>query len=164
MGKYKLSKNRLFIYICTLYLIALFFGLFFMKPNNYLLSTIKPNFLKVFCANYWYIFLMWLFGFSIIGSLFITLIIFFRGFIFGLLLRLLIKNSLKKLFLILTIELILFIPSFFSLAYFSLGLSWNLLKNLLTNSNQRINTNRYLNIMIIETIVIVVYSLIIIIN
>ena len=80
MGKYKLSKNRLFIYICTLYLIALFFGLFFMKPNNYLLSTIKPNFLKVFCANYWYIFLMWLFGFSIIGSLFITLIIFFRGF------------------------------------------------------------------------------------
>lgn len=164
MGKYKLTKNRLFIYICTLYLIALFFGLFFIKTINYQSSTLKPNFIKVFCANYWYIFLMWLFGFSIIGSLFITLIIFFRGFIFGILLKFLITNSLKKLFLILAIEVILFIPSFFTLAYFSLGLSWNLMKNLLTNSNQQINTNRYLNIMIIETIIIVIYSLIIIIN
>src|SRR5690554_5290034 len=95
MSKYKLIKNRLFVYICCLYSIGIIFGVFVFRNNDYHLDLTEANFFKVFFANYWYLFLMWLFGFSAIGLFFNSIIIFFRGFLFGVLLTVLIRLSFR---------------------------------------------------------------------
>lgn len=163
MGKYKLFKDRLFIYICFLYLTGIIFGLFLFRKGAYEPNLGESSFFRTFCANYWYIFLMWLFGYSLAGLIFNSVIIFFRGFLFGFLLAVLIRISLKKLITILAVELIVFIPGFFLLGYFSLLSSRGQFYNMFSRIPAKINNKFYINIMLIVTAIIIIYSLIIII-
>ncbi|MDI9507707.1 MAG: stage II sporulation protein M [Bacillota bacterium] len=162
MGKYKLTKDRLFVYICSLYVCGILFGVFlFRAPGEQNFGEAK--FIPVFCANYWYVFLMWLFGFSVIGLFFNSLIIFFRGFLFGALLAVLIKTSFKDLAVLTALEIIVFIPAFFTLGYFSLASARKQFYNLFAPFTGTLDNKIYLNVMIVVTVVIVIYSLVIVI-
>lgn len=155
MKKSGLAKDRLFIYICSLYAIGIIFGIILIGREQ---ITVKPgaNFISVFASNYWYLFLMWLFGFSVIGLIFNSLIIFFRGFLFGAILSIMFPTSLKHLVFLLLLEIILFLPAFFILSYVSLTYSrhfWG---------EKCVNPKIYLNIFLIITIIIIIYSIIIV--
>ncbi|MCK9537401.1 MAG: stage II sporulation protein M [Bacilli bacterium] len=163
MSKYKLTKDRLFVYICCLYLVGIFFGIFLFRKNNYELNFAESNFFKMFCANYWYLFLMWLFGFSAIGLFFNSFIIFFRGFLLGALITVLVRLNLKETAIMLALEIIVFIPVFFTLSYFSLTAARRQLYNFFSPLPSKLNNKVYLNIMILVTIAIVIYCLIIVI-
>ncbi len=159
MNKFRPAKDRIFIYITSLYLVGLIFGLFIFPDQKYTPETGK-NFLEVFTTNYWYIFLIWILGFSLTGLLFTSLIIFFRGFLFGALLTLFFPEEIKHLLFLLLLELVLFLPAFLLVCYFSLGLSLRSLTNLF--SYQNLNFKIYLNIILITTIIIIIYSIIIV--
>lgn len=162
MRKYKLLQNRLFIYICTLYIIGLFCGIFLFKGNKILLNSEETSFIKVFFYNYWYILLMWLFGLSAVGIIFNTIIVFFRGFLFGVLIIVLIPNDLKLLGIYCLVEIILFIPTFFTLSYISLYTSLNMFYNILGKYHSKtIQMNKYLNFFFIITLLIILYSVLI---
>ena len=163
MSKYKLTKDRLFIYICCLYLVGIFFGIFLFRKVNYELNLTEANFFKMFCANYWYLFLMWLFGFSAIGLVFNSFIIFFRGFLLGTLISVLVRLSFKDMAIILALEIIVFIPVFFMLSYFSLNVARRQLYNFFSPIPSKINNKLYVNIMILVTIAIAIYCVIIVI-
>lgn len=152
----RLSRDRLFIYISTLYLVGLVFGIIMLARVR---LTLNPGekFIKVFTANYWYLFLMWIFGFSILGLFFNTMIIFFRGFLFGACLSLLFFSSFKYLVFLTVLEFLLFIPVFFTLAYFSLTFS-----RYSSTSSFNLNRRYYLGVFLIVTIIIIIYSVIIV--
>ncbi len=152
----RLSRDRLFIYISTLYLVGLVFGIIMLARVR---LTLNPGekFIKVFTANYWYLFLMWIFGFSILGLFFNTMIIFFRGFLFGACLSLLFFSSFKYLVFLTVLEFLLFIPVFFTLAYFSLTFS-----RYSSTSSFHFNRRYYLGVFLIVTIIIIIYSVIIV--
>ncbi|HHX80952.1 MAG TPA: hypothetical protein GX692_07810 [Acholeplasmataceae bacterium] len=159
MKKFRLAKDRIFIYTISLYFAGLVFGIFLIRGVS-LPHSSNRNFLEVFAANYWYIFLIWLMGFSLIGLIFSSLIIFFRGFLFGALLAVLFPDAFRQLVFLLLLEIVLFLPAFLLVSYFSLALSLRSFMNLF--SYQNLNLKVYFNIMIIATIIIVIYSIIII--
>jgi hypothetical protein len=156
MRRSGLAKDRLFIYICSLYVTGMIFGIILLAGERVTVNS-GQNFIAVFAANYWYLFLMWLFGFSVVGIFFNSLIIFFRGFLFGALSAILFPASLKHLVFLLLLEVLLFLPSFITLSYASLTFSLNLWGN----RQQKMNSNFYLNIFLIVTIIIIIYSIII---
>lgn len=163
MLKHKLLQNRLVVYLFCLYLIGLLFGIFLINPNyNY--NSSEKNFSTIFFSNYWYIFLIWIFGFSIIGFVSTTLIVFFRGFLFGALVRILVINNFKTFVLMLFLEVLFIIPVLIITAYISLNLSKENLKIILKTYSNNISINKYINLMLVVTVVIVVYSLIIYLN
>ena len=153
--------NRILAYTVVLYLVGLAFGMVLLR-NQQLPPGSRRNFLEVFAANYWHIFLIWLLGFSLTGLLFTSVLIFFRGFLFGALMALLISFNLQRLFFLLLLETALFLPAFFPVSCFSLALSMRSFLSLF--SYQNFNLKFYLNIMIIATIFIVIYSIIIVIR
>lgn len=159
MKKLRLAKDRVFIYSICLYLVGLVFGIFLIRGQKLPQSTSR-NFLEVFAANYWYIFLIWLMGFSVTGLFFTSLLIFFRGFLFGALLTVLFPDAFRQLVFLTLLEVVLFLPAFLLVSYFSLALSLRSFINLF--SYQNLNLKVYFNIMIIVTIIIVIYSIIIV--
>lgn len=159
MKKFRPAKDRIFIYTVVLYLVGLVFGVFLIRGEK-LPPTSGRNFLEIFAANYWYVFLIWILGFSLTGLLFTSVLIFFRGFLFGALISLLLPDSFRQFTFMLLLEIVLFLPAFLLVSYFSLALSLRSLFNLF--SYQNLNLRVYLNIMIIATIIIIIYSIIIV--
>ena len=164
MNRQNLLKNRLLVYLISLYTIGLVFGLFIRNNASYSTSSENKNFFSIFFSNYWYIFLIWLFGFSIIGYLISSMIVFVRGFIFGILIRILIVNNFSIFMVIFVLELLLALPVLIVIAYVSLNYSKDNFKILFNNYSNSVNINKYINLMLIATIIIVVYSLLIYIN
>ncbi|HHZ18378.1 MAG TPA: hypothetical protein GX390_03730 [Acholeplasmataceae bacterium] len=162
MGKYKLGKDRLFVYICSLYASGVLFGVFMFKGPG-ALEFGEAQFIPVFFANYWYIFLMWIFGFSAIGLFFNSLIVFFRGFLFGALLTVLVKTGFRDLLVMTALELIIFIPAFFTLGYCSLASARRQFYNMFASIPLNAGGRGYLNVMIAVTVLIALYALVIVI-
>lgn len=160
----QLFQNRMLVYVFSLYVVGLLFGLFLMRGKTYQLTFSSTSFISVFCSNYWYIFLLWLFGFSFVGLFFSSIIVFFRGFLFGTMVTILITNNTNQLGLLTILEILIFVPTFITLSYYSLSLSWNQLVLMFQNHSKTMNLKYYSNLMIIVTILIVFYSIAILMN
>jgi len=164
MQRHKLIHNKYFIYLITLYLVGLIFGIILIKPSNVNYINSEKNFFTIFFSNYWYVFVIWLFGFSIIGLFTTTLIVFFRAFIFGGLLKVLAVNNFQQFALMLFIELVFAMPLLIIVSFISLNMSSVNIKISIYGNHDTINFNKYINLMIIITILIVIYSFIIYLN
>jgi uncharacterized membrane protein SpoIIM required for sporulation len=151
-------EKRVFVFVSAVYLAGTAFGMFLMRKQE-VPQAAGGNFLGVFCTNYWHVFLIWILGFSLAGLLFSTILVFFRGFLFGALLSILFPGDLNRLFFLLLMEIALFLPAFFLVSSHSLELSLKALFSLFSHQNYDLKT--YLNIMLIATAFIAVYSIII---
>jgi hypothetical protein len=76
------------------------------------------------------------------------------------LLTVLFPDAFRQLVFLTLLEVVLFLPAFLLVSYFSLALSLRSFINLF--SYQNLNLKVYFNIMIIATIIIVIYSIIIV--
>lgn len=164
MQKYKLLQNRLFVYLLCLYIMGLIFGILLINPGTYNLNNPDKNYFVIFFSNYWYIFLIWIFGFTFLGFLVDTIIVFFRAFVFGILVRMLITNDFSSFLIMFLLELFIFFPVLIFISYVSLMMSKENLKIIFNNYTNTININKYINLMLIVTVIIAIYSLIIFFN
>lgn len=158
--KYALVHNRLFLYILGLYLAGFLFGAVLLRGAG-ITPTAGNNFLSVFCTNYWYFFLIWIFGYSVIGLFFTSLIVFFRGFLFGALMALLIGYDFGRAGLMILTELFLMIPVLFLLSYVSLAFSYSQLLALFQGWQPGVSLKFYNNVMLLTSAVVLIYSIII---
>jgi len=152
----KNNNNRLLTIIISVYVAGIFSAFLLVKPTIISLSSGGVSIwgiIQTFSLNYWYVFLIWLFGMSIIGYALNIFIIYFRGFIYGLLIIFLIKINFSYLLLVSLVEIVIFIPVFFVLSYQSIMLSYS------RSSNNRITINGYNKLLLVVTIVIFIYSI-----
>ena len=152
----KNNNNRLLTIIISVYVAGIFSAFLLVKPTTISLSSGGVSIwgiIQTFSLNYWYVFLIWLFGMSIIGYALNIFIIYFRGFIYGLLIIFLIKINFSYLLLVSLVEIVIFIPVFFVLSYQSIMLSYS------RSSNNRITINGYNKLLLVVTIVIFIYSI-----
>ena len=151
-----MKNNRGLTIIITVYLMGILSSIILVRPEVIKISDNSITFLgviKTFCLNYWYIFIMWIMGLTIIGFIFNFFIVYFRGFIYGTLLIYLIKINFSYLVLLTLLDLIVFIPLFIILSYYSINLSYSTYKKI------NIRLESYHKLMYISIIVILVYSL-----
>ena len=160
MPKHKLLQNRTFVFLLCLYVVGFIFGLF-INTGSYIYDDSNKNFWTIFFANYWYIFLIWALGFSFIGFISTTIIVFFRAFVFGILTKLLIINDFRSFIIILILEIIIFFPALSIISLFSFKMSKEGFKIFYGDYNDSMFVKNYINLMLIITVVIAVYSLII---
>ncbi|NLM32369.1 MAG: hypothetical protein GX204_06480, partial [Acholeplasmataceae bacterium] len=73
------------------------------------------------------------------------------------------KTSFKDLAVLTALEIIVFIPAFFTLGYFSLASARRQFYNLFAPFTGTLDNKIYLNVMIVVTVLIVIYSLVIVI-
>lgn len=163
---HNLITNRLVIFLLTLYIVGIIFGMFLQKNPidagyHQSMQAVKV-FFNIFCMHYWYIFIIWLMGLCTIGFLVDILIAFFRGLIFGALLSALVKHSFKYFLVMIIIEGIIFVPVFMYLLYLSISLSLSSFLN--TFFQKRIllqyDMKNYINSMFFITTVLAIYSII----
>lgn len=164
MQDHKLLQNRIFVYLISLYLIGLLFGVFMIKSQSINLENQNKNFYLILFSNYWYIFLIWIFGFSILGFITTTIIVFTRALIFGIMIRGLIIISFKSFLILLILEIIFIFPIIIIISYYSLKMSIENLKLTVTGYSSNNYLNKYLNLMLIATVIMIIYSLIVYIN
>jgi len=164
MHKQKLILNKPLAYLITIYFVGLIFGIILAKPSNLNINFSNKNYFVIFFSNYWYLFLIWIFGFSIISYFTTSLIVFFRAFIFGILLRVLFLSNFNKFMLMVFIELVFAFPLLIFTSYISISLSKINFQSIFHKNLETINYNRYINLMFLITIIVVIYSLIIYFN
>lgn len=163
MPKPKILRNRLLVYLFSLYLVGFVFGVI-TNPGSYKYENSDKNFFIIFFSNYWYLFLIWIFGLSFLGYIVTTLIIFFRAFIFGVLVKVLVINNFHNFIILFILELLIFLPTLIVLSFISLRKVKDSLKVIIFSHSETINFESYLNLMLIVTGVIAIYSLIIYLN
>lgn len=149
------QNNRGLTIIITVYLVGIVSALFLIKPTTTVINNFDASFwgvIKTFCLNYWYFFIMWALGLSLLGFIINIFIIYFRGFIYGILVVTLIKTNFKYLIAITLLEIILFIPIFFAVSYFSIMISFKY------SQNKNINLINYQKINLLAIIIILIYS------
>lgn len=150
------TNNRGLTIITTLYITGIIASFIITSPGIIAIndkSVTVIGILKTFFLNYWYIFIMWIMGLSIIGFIFNLFIIFFRGFIYGVLIIYLIKVNFTYLLVVTILDLLLFIPLFFTLSYYSIIISYS------TYKKNHIKPEFYNKLMLISIIVIFIYSI-----
>ena len=152
MQKHKLLKNRLFVYLLSLYIVGIVFGIFINLGKFSLLNKDK-NYFIIFFSNYWYIFLIWIFGFTFLGYIVDSLIVFFRAFVFGILIRALILNEFRSFIILFVLEILIFFPTLMLISYSSLMMSKENLKMTFRNHSSYYNINKYINLMLITLLV-----------
>lgn len=153
MGKKK--NNRGLQIIATLYIIGIISSFIIVSPGTIQITNDGVTVLgiiKTFCLNYWYIFIMWVLGLSIIGFIFNLFVIFFRGFVYGVLVIYLIRNNFTYFFAITILDLILFLPLFFTMSYHSIITSYA------TYKKNHIKNDFYFKLMLISVVLIFIYS------
>lgn len=151
-----LKKNRGLTIIITIYFVGIFSAFILVKPTKIVLKDYDISFfgvIKTFCLNYWYIFVMWVLGLSLLGILINIFIVYFRGFIYGVLVVSLIKTNIKYLLAITILELTLFLPMFLTVSFFSIMMSYNCYKHV----NFRMINYQKLNLVAI--IIVLIYSI-----
>lgn len=151
-----LKKNRGLTIIITIYFVGVLSAFLFVKPTTLTLLNHDISFwgvIKTFCLNYWYIFVMWVLGLSLLGVFINIFIIYFRGFIYGVLVVHLIKTNLKYLLAITIVEMILFLPMFLVLSYFSVMMSYHYYKNI------NIKNVNYQKLNLVAIVIILIYSI-----
>lgn len=164
MLKNNLFKNRLFVYLLSLYLVGIIFGIIFVKTNDYVFNNQTKNYMKIFLSNYWYLFVIWLFGFSFLGYIVTSSIVFFRALVFGILVKLLIVSNFGLFIILLLLEILIFFPTLIFLAYISLSLSKENFKIYIGGFSNTFNLSKYINLMLVITVICALYSLLIYIN
>lgn len=164
MLKNNLFKNRLFVYLLSLYLVGIIFGIIFVKTNDYVFNNQAKNYMKIFLSNYWYLFVIWLFGFSFLGYIVTSSIVFFRALVFGILIKLLIVSNFGLFIILLLLEILIFFPTLIFLAYISLSLSKENFKIYIGGFSNTFNLSKYINLMLVITVICALYSLLIYIN
>lgn len=150
------KNNRGLTIIAIIYLTGIFSSIILVKPGIIKISNNGITFvgiIKTFCLNYWYIFVMWIMGLTIIGYIINLFIVYFRGFIYGTLIVYLIKINFSYLILISLLDLIVFLPLFFSLSYSSVIISYSIYKK----NHPRLDN--YYKLIFISLFVIFAYSL-----
>jgi len=162
--KNNLFKNRLFVYLLSLYLVGIIFGIIFVKTNDYVFNNQAKNYMKIFLSNYWYLFVIWLFGFSFLGYIVTSSIVFFRALVFGILVKLLIVSNFGLFIILLLLEILIFFPTLIFLAYISLSLSKENFKIYIGGFSNTFNLSKYINLMLVITVICALYSLLIYIN
>lgn len=163
MDRRRLISDKLFIYLITIYFVGVILGVVLVNPKNLTINFEKKNYFSIFFSNYWYIFLIWIFGFSIISYITTTFILFFRAFIFGILIRTLISNF-HQFILMIFIELVFALPILIFVSYISLSISKAQFGIITNKYSTPINYKKYINLMLIITALVVIYSLIIFFN
>lgn len=151
-----MRNNRILTMILTIYLVGIISSFILVRPTKLNISSSEITIIsivKTFCLNYWYIFIVWILGLSLIGFIINIFIVYFRGFVFGLLILFLIKTNLKYLLVISVIEIILFIPIFIFLSYSSIVISFSSFRKV------KIPLQNYDKILVIATILIFIYSI-----
>lgn len=151
MGK----NNRSLTIIITVYIVGIISAFLLVKPTPLEISHNDADLIRViktFGLNYWYIFVMWALGLSILGFIINIFIVYFRGFIYGVLIINLLKVNLKYLIAITLLELIIFLPIFLAVSYFSIMLSYNYYHQ------KNFNIINYQKLNIIAIIMILIYS------
>jgi len=150
------KNNRGLTIIATIYLFGIFSSIILVRPGKINFSNDGLTFfgvIQTFCLNYWYIFIMWIMGLSMIGFIFNLFITYFRGFIYGTLVVYLIRINFSYFILITLLDLVVFIPMFFIMSYYSVLLSYNIYRR------NQYQIASYEKLLIISIVVIFVYSL-----
>ena len=148
-------NNRGLTIIVTVYLVGIISAFFLVKPTTIVLNTKDATFfgvIKTFCLNYWYVFVMWALGLSLLGFIINIFIVYFRGFIYGVLIVCLIKTNIKYLLAITLLEIIFFLPIFLAISYFSIMLSFN------NYGNKKMPMINYQKLNLAAIILILIYS------
>lgn len=116
-------------------------------------------FFNAFAYNYWYLFLIWLFGFISVGFILTYFTIFLKGFSFGTIGFLLLKSqgipSIGDFIKLTFSDVFILLPILLYLTYKSIS------KNLDQKSIFQDSLNGYLNNLIVVTIGIVIYAAVI---
>jgi len=135
-----------------------------VKTNDYVFNNQTKNYMKIFLSNYWYLFVIWLFGFSFLGYIVTSSIVFFRALVFGILVKLLIVSNFGLFIILLLLEILIFFPTLIFLAYISLSLSKENFKIYIGGFSNTFNLSKYINLMLVITVICALYSLLIYIN
>lgn len=122
------------------------------------------QFITAFTQNYWYFFLLWGSAFIPLGFTLSYLIIFFKGFIFGVTFNLLIKAEalfgVYSFFKLVLWQVIILFPLFLYLSYHVLLISFRTMPGN-KSLNHQLNINTYLTLLLIITLGIALYSLLV---
>lgn len=149
-------KNRNLVLIFSLYMMGILFSFLLVSAQKLDMTNTDITFfsiLKTFLLNYWYLFIVWLLGLNFIGFLVDSFIVYFRGFIYGVLIINLIKINFTYLLVLTILELIVFCPMFFFLTFTSMQNSLSIF-----TKKRKINVN-YEKILLFMTILCFIYSL-----
>ena len=163
-NKFKIKLSKINLSIIITIISGVLIGVFStstLKDINILVSKIDKNYIKVFLnafsLNYWYFFLIWIFGMIPLGFLITYFITFFRSFILGITLALFLKSS--ALFGIITFLLfiindcLVLIPILIYIANASINYS------LIGKKSYQTNPNLYFKKLIRITILIILYAI-----
>lgn len=148
-----MHKRRLTI-IITVYITGILSAL--ILTSTYAITVPSKDFefihfLKYFCRHFWYLFVIWIVGFSKIGKIFVYFVLYFKGLSIGVLIKNLITLNFRLFFAIFTIDLLLILPILIVLANASLNFSE--IKNQST-----FMTKKYENWLYIAFIITLIYS------
>ena len=151
-----MRSNRIITIILSIYIVGIISSFFLVKPtvlgqSNEGITAFRI--IKTFSANYWYLFVMWILGLSAIGFFINLFIVYFRGFLYGVLIINLLKVNLTHLVVITVLEIIIFLPLFIYLAYTSFLISFS---SVMGTKN---NIKKYDKLLIIITAVTFIYSI-----
>ena len=167
-GLKNLLNNQMTTFLVIIYIVGFLFGIFSNSRSIELNPTksIQPvkAFLNVFCMHYWYFFVIWLMGLCTIGFLINVLINFFRGYIFACFISSIINLNFISFLLFMIVEIAIFLPTFIYLLYLSMYLSLGSFFNAFTKRRVfiPIDIKKYQNAMAFITLIIAIYSIIII--
>lgn len=137
-----------------------FFATAYLEKQNVSVSNSTNSMVKIFInsftINYWYFFLLWLFGLMSFGFVLSYFTIFIKGFMVGVLMGVLTKNGaiygVGSFVRYAFGDIIILIPSFIYLSYQSVMFSFK--KDLYGNDK-----GKYLRILLLTTLAIVFYSI-----
>lgn len=171
MGNDKIKKFKLSHPLCLkIILIAFVLGIIVgalstakIKSVNYTIvkseKSLLAIFFNAFAYNYWYFFLLWIFGFFLFGFIMIYIMVFLKGFSVGTICFMILKTNglfgIGDFFEIVFPEILILIPFFIYLAYQSVSNTFNQ-KLIYQNSS-----DKYINKLIFITIGIAFYAAII---
>lgn len=126
-------------------------------------SKVK-QFIIVFAQNYWYFFLLWLSALIPLGFIISYIIIFLKGFIFGVTFSLIIKAEalfgVYSFFKLVLWQFLILLPLFIYLSYYVISISFQSFTSQKI-SKSKLNFNTYLTLLLFVTIGIVFYSVLV---
>lgn len=132
-----------------------------LKDINYQVTRIDKSYLSVFLnsfsLNYWYFFIIWIFGMIPLGFCVIYFIIFFKSFILGITLGICLKSmallGVVEFLSFVIVDVLILIPTLIYISNASINYS------MIFNNNLNKNPGQYFNRLIKVTILIIIYAI-----
>lgn len=163
-NKFKLRISKINLSILLTIISGILIGIFStstLKDISFELTNTNKNFLTIFLnaftLNYWYFFIIWIFGMIPLGFLISYFITFFKSFILGITLALCLKTSAIfgaiEFICLIIIDFLILIPSLIYIVNASINYS------LIGKKSYQANPNLYFNKLIKITILVIIYAI-----